>query len=50
MGISATHGSITEGKKANFIITKPIASWYQLPYAFGSSHISQVFISGKVIA
>jgi imidazolonepropionase len=35
MGISNTHGSITVGKKANFIITKPIPSYYQLPYAFG---------------
>jgi imidazolonepropionase len=32
MGISDTHGSIT--LKANFIITKPIPSYYQLPYAF----------------
>ena len=33
MGISDTHGSITVGKKANLIITKPITSYYQLPYS-----------------
>ena len=49
MGISETHGSITIGKKANFIITKPITSLYQLPYAFGSNLIDRVYIEGKVI-
>jgi imidazolonepropionase len=47
MGISDTHGSITIGKKANFIITKPIASYYQLPYAFGSNLIDVVMLEGK---
>lgn len=50
MGISQTHGSITKGKKANLIITKPLHSFYQLPYAFGSNLIDQVIIEGKVIA
>lgn len=50
MGLSETHGSITVGKKANLIITKPISSIYQLPYAFGSNLIDQVLIEGKVIA
>jgi imidazolonepropionase len=49
MGISNTHGSIAIGKKANFIITKPIPSYYQLPYAFGSNLIETVFIEGKII-
>lgn len=49
MGISDTHGSITIGKKANFIITKPIPSYYQLPYAFGSNLIDSVFLEGKII-
>ena len=49
MGISETHGSITVGKKANLIITKPIPSFYQLPYAFGSNLIDQVILEGKVI-
>ena len=50
MGISVTHGSITIGKKANLIITKPISSYYQMPYAFGSNLIDRVFIEGKIIA
>ncbi|MBP6180528.1 imidazolonepropionase [Flavobacterium sp.] len=47
MGISKTHGSITIGKKANLIITKPISSYYQLPYAFGSNLIDAVLIEGE---
>lgn len=49
MGISATHGSITKGKKANLIITKPIHSFYQLPYEFGSNLIEEVIIEGQKI-
>jgi imidazolonepropionase len=50
MGISVTHGSITVGKKANLIVTKPISSYYQLPYAFGSNLIDSVLIDGKCFA
>ncbi|HRE78019.1 MAG TPA: imidazolonepropionase [Flavobacterium sp.] len=49
MGISDSHGSITKGKKANLIITKPIHSFYQLPYEFGSNLIENVIIEGKFI-
>lgn len=49
MGISETHGSITIGKKANIIITKPIPSYYQLPYAFGSNLIDSVYLEGKIL-
>ena len=49
MGISDTHGSITKGKKANIIITQPLTSYYQLPYAFGSNLIDQVLIEGQFI-
>jgi len=50
MGISETHGSITAGKKANLLITKPLNSFYELPYAFGSNLIEQVLLDGKVIS
>ncbi|MEN9335414.1 MAG: hypothetical protein RLZZ500_401 [Bacteroidota bacterium] len=50
MGISDTHGSITRGKKANLLITEPIPSFYELPYAFGSNRIATVLLNGKVIA
>ena len=48
MGLSDTHGSITVGKKANVIITKPIPSIGFIPYAFGSNLIDQVIINGKI--
>lgn len=50
MNLSNTHGSITIGKKANFIITKSIASYAQLPYSFGTNLIDSVFIEGKLIS
>ena len=49
MGISTMYGSITRGKKANIIITKPINSYNNLPYAFGDNLIDQVIISGRRI-
>ncbi|WP_432670833.1 imidazolonepropionase [Flavobacterium sp. SM2513] len=49
MGVSQTHGSITIGKKANLIITKPISSFYQIPYAFGSNLIEDVLIDGEIV-
>ncbi|GAA4025278.1 imidazolonepropionase [Flavobacterium cheonhonense] len=50
MGLSATHGSITVGKKANVIITKPLNSYYEIPYAFGSNPVEQVMLNGKLIS
>jgi imidazolonepropionase len=40
-------GSITIGKKANFILTKPIPSLAYLPYAFGDNHIEKVMLAGE---
>ena len=42
-------GSITIGKKANLIFTKPIPSLAYLPYAFGSNLIEKVMIAGDFI-
>jgi imidazolonepropionase len=50
MGLSATHGSITVGKKANLIITKPLNSFYEIPYAFGSNPVEQVILNGQLMA
>src|SRR4030095_2554631 len=47
MGICDTHGSITAGKKANLIITKPLNSFYELPYSFASNLIEQIILNGK---
>lgn len=49
MDLSKTHGSITIEKKANIIITKPLNSIYELPYAFGSNLIETVIINGEII-
>lgn len=49
MDISDTHGSITKGKVASLLLTKPIPSYGFLPYSFGSNHIDKVFINGKSI-
>lgn len=49
MGLSHSHGSITRGKTANLIITKPIPSYGYLPYAFGSNLIEKVIIKGQEI-
>ena len=40
-------GSITVGKKANLIITKPMNSIAYLPYAFGSNIVDKVILNGK---
>ena len=50
MGISKTHGSITKGKKANLIITKPLHSFYEIPYCFGSNLVEQIILDGKLQA
>ncbi|MBP0903259.1 imidazolonepropionase [Mariniflexile gromovii] len=46
MGLEKEVGSVTIGKKANVILTKPINSYGFMPYAFGSNHIETVFING----
>lgn len=40
-------GSISVGKKASLIITKPVPSLAYLPYAFGSNLIEKVMIKGE---
>lgn len=41
-------GSITRGKKANLIITRPINSINNIPYSFGSNLIETVIMNGYV--
>ena len=40
-------GSITRGKKANFIISKTLPSFNLIPYSFGSNLMDRVYINGK---
>ena len=42
-------GSITVGKNANLIFTKPIPSLAYLAYAFGTDLIDKVMINGNFI-
>ncbi len=48
MELSHEVGSITSGKKANVIITKPIPSLAYIPYRFGVDLINRVVINGTV--
>ncbi|WP_422104720.1 imidazolonepropionase [Winogradskyella sp.] len=48
MGISNMYGSITRGKKANVIITKPMNHYSEIPYAFAHNPVEQVVINGQL--
>jgi imidazolonepropionase len=47
--LSESHGSITVGKKANMVITKPIPSLAFIPYSFGVDVMETIIVGGKVI-
>ena len=47
MGVSDTLGSITIGKKANLIITKPVPSLAFIPYSHQTPIIEKVILNGK---
>lgn len=49
MNLSNKVGSITKGKLANFILTKPINSYEYIPYSFGNPQIDAVFINGEKV-
>jgi len=49
MSLGDKLGSITPGKKANLIITRPVSSPAYLPYAFGSNLVERVMIGGEFI-
>ncbi|WP_203257578.1 imidazolonepropionase [Hyunsoonleella ulvae] len=49
MGLEGQVGSITKGKLANFIVTKPISSYNFLPYSFGNHCIENVYLKGRVV-
>ncbi|WP_405571421.1 imidazolonepropionase [Winogradskyella sp. Asnod2-B02-A] len=49
MGISNMYGSITRGKKANLIITKPMNHYSEIPYAFAHNPVEQVIINGQIL-
>ncbi len=47
MGIEDEYGSITKGKWANLIVTKPMPTKEFFPYAYGSNLIDLVLLKGK---
>jgi imidazolonepropionase len=49
MNLSNKVGSITKGKLANLILTKPINSYGFIPYSFGNHQIEKVFLRGEEI-
>jgi imidazolonepropionase len=50
MSLGDLLGSITIGKRANLILTRPVPSLAYLPYAFGSNLIGQVMIGGEFVS
>lgn len=42
-------GTITVGKKANFILTKAMPSFDYMPYSFGENCIESVYINGELV-
>ena len=49
MGLQDELGSLTVGKRASCIITRPVPSLAYLPYAFGQDHIDTVIIDGRAV-
>ncbi|HLP20791.1 MAG TPA: imidazolonepropionase [Chitinophagales bacterium] len=47
MDVANTLGSITIGKRANIIITRPVNSLAMLPYSFGSNPVERVIMDGR---
>ena len=49
MGVSDEVGSITLGKRANLIITKPLNSLTMIPYMYQTPFIKQIILNGKLL-
>ena len=49
MGLEKKIGSITVGKQANLLLTKPINSYGFLPYSFGANQLEKVYLKGKEV-
>ncbi|GAB3010736.1 imidazolonepropionase [Niabella terrae] len=46
MGLEAELGTVTLGKKANLILTRPLPSLAYLPYSFGENLVERMIING----
>lgn len=49
MGLEDELGSISVGKTANLVITKELASYYLIPYAFTTPFIDKMILNGQII-
>jgi len=49
MDVHSELGSITVGKKASFIITKPLNSLAEMFYYFGDNNVDQVIVNGELV-
>ena len=49
MGLQASHGSITKGKRANLWITQPVSSLEFIPYAYGTSLTAGLVLGGRKV-
>ena len=47
MGVSDILGSVTVGKKANLIITKPVPSLAFIPYSHQTPVIEKIILNGS---
>lgn len=50
MDASEDYGSITIGKKASVILTRPMVSYEEIPYSFGSYLIESVILKGRQLS
>ncbi len=49
MDVHSELGSITVGKKASFIITKPLNALAEMFYYFGDNNVDQVIVNGELV-
>ncbi len=49
MGVSDELGSITVGKRANLILTRPLNSLTMIPYMYQTPFIKQIILNGKLL-
>lgn len=49
MNLQDELGTITPGKKANLIITKPIPSIEYIPYAYGENKVEMTILNGRIV-
>ncbi len=49
MGVAESHGSITVGKSADIIITKPIPSYEFIPYALSFPLVDTLILKGEEV-